>query len=48
MNSDKVSIRRVIGDVAGNLGLKNVNQYIDSYLQCISEYSNLKTILISI
>jgi len=41
MNSDKVSIRRVIGDVAGNLGLKNVNQYIDDFARWSVEAENL-------
>ena len=41
MNSDKVSIRRIIGDVAGNLGLKNVNQYIDDFARWSVEAENL-------
>jgi len=41
MNSDKISIRRIIGDVAGNLGLKNVNQYIDDFARWSVEAENL-------
>jgi len=41
MNSDKISIRRIIGDVAGNLGLKSVNQYIDDFARWSVEAENL-------
>ena len=41
MDSDKISIRRIIGDVAGNLGLKSVNQYIDDFARWSVEAENL-------
>ena len=40
-NSNKISIRRIIGNVVGNLGLKNVSQHIDDFARWAVEAENL-------